>query len=173
MKHAEKLKYYREREGLSVLDLAGKLHMTGQSIVRWEKGKNEPTADNLKRLSKLYGVSIDELLSEDEPCTDISEVEAAVEPPVEEVEIPEEKPDESTAPTPASTAQKLPLRYKIALCSAVALCVFLGLALIFACTDQNKQQEQRCDITVTQDGMSTKPFDTAASTEIDMLLPDE
>jgi len=171
MKHAEKLKYYREREGLSVLDLAEKLHMTGQSIVRWEKGKNEPTADNLKRLSKLYGVSIDELLSENEPCTDIPEVEAAVEPPVEEVEIPEEKPDEPTAPMPASTAQKLPLRYKIALCSAVALCVFLGLALIFACTDHGKQQDESRDVHVNQDDMYARPLDSAESPEFDMISP--
>lgn len=168
MKRAEKLKYYRQREGLSVPELAEKLHVTVQSVARWEKGKNEPTADNLKRLSLLYGVSIDELLSEDKPRADVP-----VELPVEEVEIPEEKSDEPTVPMPASTKQKLLLRYKIALCSAVALCVLLGVALIFVCTDHGKQQEQRCDITVTQDGMSTKPFDTAAIAEIDILLPDE
>ena len=169
MKHAEKLKYYREREGLSVLDLAEKLHMTGQSIVRWEKGKNEPTADNLKRLSRLYGVSIDELLSEDEPCVAIPEAEAAVEPPVEEVEIPEEKPDEPTAPMPASTAQKLPLRFKVALCSAVALCVLF--AVLFTVSKIQQEEDPNQSSYIQQENMDYMDIDSGAGSEFDMKLP--
>ena len=172
MKRAEKLKYYRQREGLSVPELAEKLHVTVQSVARWEKGKNEPTADNLKRLSLLYGVSIDELLSEDKPRADVPAVEAAVKLPVEEVEITGEKSDEPTVPMPASTKQKLPLRYKIALCSAVALCV-LFVVLLTVSKIQQEEENQGHDVRATQEELDTRRFEFSSATEFDMSSQEE
>lgn len=61
---SERLKENRERLGLSQGDVAEKLNITRQSISRWETGKGAPDLDNLVLLSKLYQVSIDELLKE-------------------------------------------------------------------------------------------------------------
>jgi repressor LexA len=41
------------------------LRIVTQSVSRWEKGNNWPTADRLERLADLYGVSVDWLLKGD------------------------------------------------------------------------------------------------------------
>ena len=45
--------------------LASKVFVTRQAVSKWERGKSLPDADVLIALSKLYGVSIDELLLTD------------------------------------------------------------------------------------------------------------
>ena len=42
--------------------LASKMFVTRQAVSKWERGESLPDADVLIALSKLYGVSIDELL---------------------------------------------------------------------------------------------------------------
>ena len=61
----EKLITLRTQAGLSQLDLAEKLEISRQAISRWEVGLAVPNTENLKVLSKLYGVSIDYLLNDD------------------------------------------------------------------------------------------------------------
>ena len=54
----------RKKAGLSRLDVA---HTTGVALItigRYERGDRKPTADNLVKLSKLYGCTIEELLGE-------------------------------------------------------------------------------------------------------------
>lgn len=64
MKLYEKLKVYREKEGLSQNELAKKMNVTRQSVSRWETGKSYPDLDNLIFLSNLYNVSLDDLLKD-------------------------------------------------------------------------------------------------------------
>lgn len=58
------LKKYREDKALSQSDVAGKLFVTRQCVSKWEKGVTQPDVEMLKKLSILYGVSIDALVAD-------------------------------------------------------------------------------------------------------------
>ncbi len=57
-----KLKSAREKCLLSQNDVANELNISRQAVSRWENGKSYPDIDNLVLLSKLYHMSLDELL---------------------------------------------------------------------------------------------------------------
>ena len=52
----------RTEKGWSQEDLAEKLYVTRQAVSRWETGETVPNTETLKRLSKLFDVSINTLL---------------------------------------------------------------------------------------------------------------
>ena len=52
----------RTKNGLSQDDLAEKVFVTRQAVSRWETGETVPNTETLKRLSNVYGVSINTLL---------------------------------------------------------------------------------------------------------------
>ena len=52
---------YRKKAGLSQEELGYKLNVTRQSVSLWETNQAQPSADNLIALSKILGVSLDEL----------------------------------------------------------------------------------------------------------------
>lgn len=58
------LKKCRQEAGLSQQYVAEQLHVSRQSISKWENGRSQPDIGNLIRLSDLYQVSIDELIRE-------------------------------------------------------------------------------------------------------------
>jgi transcriptional regulator with XRE-family HTH domain len=62
----QKLKKLRTEKGLTQKDLADQLHVTFQTVSKWETGTNEPDIATLKELSKLFGCSLDCLLNDDE-----------------------------------------------------------------------------------------------------------
>lgn len=64
MELGDRLKQARINKGFSQADVAEFLHISRQSISRWETGKTYPDIDNLVELSRYYEVSIDELLTE-------------------------------------------------------------------------------------------------------------
>ncbi len=71
---ANKLVKLRKQAGLSQEELADKLGLSRQAVSKWERAEASPDTDNLICLAKLYGVSLDELLStEDDPETIIRE----------------------------------------------------------------------------------------------------
>lgn len=74
---ANRLYNYRKQSGLSQEELADKLGISRQSVSKWERAESCPDTDNLIRLAKLYGVSIDTLLNvdPDEVITDTDEPE--------------------------------------------------------------------------------------------------
>ena len=57
-----KFRQCREAKGFSQKFVAVSLGVKAPSISDWEKGKTNPTIENLIALSKLLGVSCDELL---------------------------------------------------------------------------------------------------------------
>lgn len=65
MKLNEKIFELRKMRNLSQEDLAAELNISRQSISRWENGTAKPDAENLLRLSKLFGISVDSLLNDD------------------------------------------------------------------------------------------------------------
>ena len=58
----ESLYHFRKKANLSQEDLAEKLGVSRQSISKWECGESLPDTENLIALSKLYGISLDELV---------------------------------------------------------------------------------------------------------------
>ena len=82
---ADRLIKLRKKNGYSQEELADKLGLSRQAVSKWERAEASPDTDNLICLAKLYGVSLDELLSTDD------DVETIVK---EQVKTEEEKADE-------------------------------------------------------------------------------
>ena len=55
----------RKQKGWSQDELAENLDLSRQAISKWENGTSKPDIDNIKRISKVFDVGIDELLSND------------------------------------------------------------------------------------------------------------
>lgn len=60
----ERLRMLRQISGLSQEDVAQKLFVSRQSVSKWELDQAEPGVENLRALATLYGVTLDELLSQ-------------------------------------------------------------------------------------------------------------
>lgn len=67
----------RKEKGLSQEELADKLSVSRQAISKWERGESLPDTDNLIRLAKLYGVSIDEIVGINQEKTETETATAA------------------------------------------------------------------------------------------------
>lgn len=65
MKFNEKLKELRIQKNLTQDDVANHLHISRQSVSKWEQGINEPDIQTLKQLCLLFEVTIDELIDDD------------------------------------------------------------------------------------------------------------
>ncbi len=63
---SERIKKEREKRGWSQTDLAEKIHVSRQSVSKWETGKNYPSIEVIIGLSDLFGITIDEMLRSDE-----------------------------------------------------------------------------------------------------------
>lgn len=59
---AANLKKYRTDKGIKQYALAEMLHVSPQSVSKWEQGLSFPDIDNLCRLSELFSVTVDDLL---------------------------------------------------------------------------------------------------------------
>lgn len=57
------MKEFRIEKNLTQMQLAEKIGVTQGAIYFWEKGINEPTAGYLIKLAKVFGITVDELLS--------------------------------------------------------------------------------------------------------------
>lgn len=62
---SERLKKEREKRGWSQTDLAEKIHVSRQSVSKWETGKNYPSIEVIIDLSDLFCITIDEMLRSD------------------------------------------------------------------------------------------------------------
>ena len=60
---AEKLKTIRKQAGMSQEQLAEKLGVSRQAVTKWETDAGVPDIENIMAVSALFGISIDELLS--------------------------------------------------------------------------------------------------------------
>ena len=68
---ANRLQKLRKEKGYSQEQLAEELGISRQAVSKWERAESSPDTDNLICLAKLYGVSLDELLSTDESVEEI------------------------------------------------------------------------------------------------------
>lgn len=65
MEFKDKLLKLRKEQGLSQQELADQLHVSRQSVSKWELGESQPDINNIKILSDLFQVSADYLLKDD------------------------------------------------------------------------------------------------------------
>ena len=65
MKLGDKILELRKQKGLSQEELGEKLDVTRQTISNWELGTTSPNPEQLKKISKEFNVSIDDLLDND------------------------------------------------------------------------------------------------------------
>lgn len=68
MKLEEKLQLLRKKCGYSQEQLADKLGIARQTVGKWESGQAVPELNGLIGLSRLYGVTIDRLVKDDDAC---------------------------------------------------------------------------------------------------------
>jgi transcriptional regulator with XRE-family HTH domain len=56
------LKAARVNAGLTQKDVADRLHISVQSLVKWESGEVLPTVDRAGELADLYGLLVDDII---------------------------------------------------------------------------------------------------------------
>ena len=66
MKFSEKLKKLRQEQNLTQDDLADKIFVTRTAISKWETDNGYPSIESLKLLSRLFSVTVDELISDED-----------------------------------------------------------------------------------------------------------
>ena len=74
MEFHEKLQQLRKQSHMTQEDLAQRLYVSRTAVSKWESGRGYPNLESLKAISKLFSVTIDELLSNDE-LIDLAETE--------------------------------------------------------------------------------------------------
>ena len=65
MKLSEKIKSLRKGAGLSQEEFGARLNVSRQAITKWESGEGLPDIGNLLVLSRMFKISVDDLLSEE------------------------------------------------------------------------------------------------------------
>ena len=64
MTEGQRIQHYRKLQGLSQEELGQRLLVSRQTVSLWENDQTLPTIDNLVRLKEIFGVSLDEILTE-------------------------------------------------------------------------------------------------------------
>ena len=70
---ANRLYELRKKNNLSQEELAEKIGVSRQAVSKWERAEASPDTDNLILIARLYSVSIDELLSTEEPVEPVAQ----------------------------------------------------------------------------------------------------
>lgn len=73
MKFSEKLINLRKMNGISQEELAGKLNVTRQTISKWELDQTSPDLNKLIDISKVFNISLDELVYGTEKADNVDE----------------------------------------------------------------------------------------------------
>lgn len=69
MSLGENINQYRRGKGMSQGDLAAALEVSRQSVSKWENNAAVPELDKLVKMSRLFGISLDELVSGEAPAS--------------------------------------------------------------------------------------------------------
>ena len=102
---ANRLYEYRKNMGLTQEELAEKIGVSRQAVSKWERSEASPDTDNLIELSKIYGVTLDELLKGKNDNTD-------TEPQPEEVNPEEPTSEEAVHVHAESGTDKVDIGFK-------------------------------------------------------------
>ena len=128
MKLCEKLYELRRAAGLSQEELAERLNVSRQAVSKWENGAAQPELSKLVELSRLYGVSVDVLLSLEEAEKGDAKAAASVDAP-------------TPAPAQETLAAPKKVRRQKLLLGAAAVCLALAVGLALYNNHRVKQLE--------------------------------
>ena len=130
MKLCEKLYELRRAAGLSQEELAERLNVSRQAVSKWENGAAQPELSKLVELSRLYGVSVDELLSLEEAEKGDAKAASSV---------------DASTPAPAQETLAAPkkVRRQKLLLGAAAVCLALAVGLALYNNHRVKQLERQ------------------------------
>lgn len=74
--------YLRKRHGYTQIAFAEALHVTQSAVSHWETGRSEPNTQQLFQMARLFGMSIEELVTEEfQPPTPVAQ---KIDPPTEQ-----------------------------------------------------------------------------------------
>lgn len=73
MSLGSKITMLREKNNLTQQELAEKLNYTPQAISKWENGTSEPKLDTLRDIANVFGISLSELLADENEKSGCSE----------------------------------------------------------------------------------------------------
>ena len=128
MKLCEKLYELRRAAGLSQEELAERLNVSRQAVSKWENGAAQPELSKLVELSRLYGVSVDELLSLEEAEKGDAKAASSV---------------EASTPAQETLAAPKKVRRQKLLLGAAAVCLALAVGLALYNNHRVKQLERQ------------------------------
>ena len=115
----ERIAYYRGKLGLSQGELAEQLGVSRQAVSKWETDAGLPDLERLIALSRLYHITLDELVKGESP--------------EETAEAPEEIPVDTVIAKPATPSGQKTIGYILLgvglLCAALALVLNLALLI--------------------------------------------
>lgn len=176
MELCQKLSYLRLNSSMNQSTVAEALHVSRQAISQWERGEVLPSLENLIHLSRLYQISLDELLNnraeppfqppiirplpqkpaepeEVEPeAVEPESAEPALEPP----DAPEAAVPETAAPAPAEVRGHFRLWVRRVL--LILLGVGIGFALGFWV----------CRAVIPDDGVEVLQIENMRGEEVDI-----
>lgn len=64
---SETIKTLRKQAGMSQEQLAGRLNVSRQAVTKWETAAGTPDVENLRAISALFQISLDDLLENRSP----------------------------------------------------------------------------------------------------------
>lgn len=74
---ADRIRYLRDKLGMTQTDLANRLGISRSAVNSWEMALSSPSLSNIVEMTRIFHVSVDYLLSDDAPFyVDISELDA-------------------------------------------------------------------------------------------------
>lgn len=124
----------RMERKLTIEDLAEALGVTPEIICEWECAKTSPSLDQMNKLSKLYGIPLDEIIRNPKPresipvTTEPPAAEQPAEEPAAEETVPESLPEEAPSPRRGTKKKRVPL-WEIGI--IVLLLAIIALALLY------------------------------------------
>ncbi|MBQ7224273.1 MAG: helix-turn-helix transcriptional regulator [Clostridia bacterium] len=74
----QKIKELRQKEGMTQKALADKLYVTAQAVSRWENEEVEPSVSTLAEISKVFGITLDELVGGEKVVEKVVEKEYVI-----------------------------------------------------------------------------------------------
>lgn len=109
----KRIAFHRRRLNLTQTELGEMLNVTAQAVSKWENGISDPDLGTLQRISKIFGVSTDELIAEEsEEAPEVAAADAATEPSAEATDIAEPSPTPIVQePAPAPQQPKIIIGY--------------------------------------------------------------
>lgn len=114
---SDNIRYYRKRKEMSQDELAEQLGVSRQSISLWETGQTQPTIDNIIALTRLFGITSDELLSDIPAAPSADTAEPLTEPMADTAD--------AAVPAEGQTGRKrhkaLPLVAVLAVCAVLVV----------------------------------------------------